>query len=98
VTDPHPLALILEGLVPLALLDLQSRGGPTAAEYAAARAVADEVAEHADVLLYSREASLRERKATRGLLGRLAWALAVMAYCPGGSRFGDLRWDAGVGR
>lgn len=74
--------------VPRAIRDLQLRGGPTEADYEAARAFGDERAVRADILLYK-----SKRGETARLCAELIRALAVMAYVPGGLCAG---WGIGV--
>jgi hypothetical protein len=81
------LELHLSCCVPLAIDDLQRRGGPLEGDYRDARAFANELAEKGDQILF-------HGKATAALATKLVRNMAVMAYAPGGVHFGSQTWCA----
>lgn len=85
----HPLLPLLQIAVPLAIAELQSRGGPTDRDVAEARAFSSELGSRGDILLYG-----GRRGEAAALFARLARALAVGAFCPGGVSFVGARWEA----
>lgn len=85
----HPLYAFLECTVPLAIADIERRGGPDNADWEQARAFADTLGEQGDQLLYRDQATAR-------LASQLARALAVLAFVPGGVTVGPLRWECRV--
>ncbi len=67
--------------VPLAIDDLQRRGGPLESDFQDARDFASELGSKGDQILY-------RGPETKALVSRLARSLATLAFCPGGARFG----------
>jgi hypothetical protein len=81
----------LEIGVPLALQDLERRGGPLEHDYEEVRAFAETIAtEGADILFRS-----KKRGVTARLMAQLIRAVAVLAYAPGGVTVARLHFDAG---
>jgi hypothetical protein len=80
------LQAALETAVPLALAELERRGGPDATDWQAAQAYAATLAEKGDQLLY------RSRE-TAAVFAGLVRALAVLAFAPGGVRLLGLHWE-----
>jgi hypothetical protein len=68
--------------VPLAIDDLKRRGGPLDSDFSAARKFAGDLAAKADQILY-------RDKETAPLVSQLVRNMAVMAFVPGGVRFGE---------
>ncbi len=81
------LLIALQVAVPLRIAEM--RGGPTEEDLARAKAFGLELASRGDVLLYG-----GKKGEAADLFNRLADALAVTAYLPGGSRFAEMRWAA----
>ena len=95
-THASPLSIALSAAVPLHIMDLKARGGPTGTDYEEARAFGSVLAEQGDRLLF-RATKKKDEGQAASLFNRLARSLAVMAWLPGGSRFGELRWCADDG-
>ena len=94
-TSTALLTGMLEIAVPFEIAKLKERGGPSEADWRETHEFAPILAEHGDALLF-RTSTEKDRQAgtsSARLFVRLAKALAVMAYCPGGSRLGELRWE-----
>jgi hypothetical protein len=81
------LRISLSAAVPLIIAELKARGGPTAEDLTTARAAAGTLGEHGDELMYRGKHSAQT-------FNSLAFAVAVLAFCPGGCKvFGD-RYEA----
>lgn len=97
------LALFLDGAVPLCVMELQSRGGPTDEDFKRARAVGDLIAfgegdKGADASATLIDGYFKrgreERHSVGTLMARMAFALAVGSFCPGGTPpFLGRRWE-----
>jgi hypothetical protein len=87
----HPLPLALEGAVPVWIAEIKDRGGPDDTDYERVRAFAPVLAERGDRLLHGS----RVPGETADLFNRLADALAVLAFLPGGVRAFGRHWEAG---
>ena len=74
------LAAFMEIAVPMAICEIQGNGGPTDVDWSEARRFVSDLAEHGDVLLYG---AGRKGQAA-DLASRLAHAVAVLSFCPGG--------------
>jgi len=88
----HPLTTMLGVAVPLIIADLAAGGGPTDADLEAARAFGPDLAARGDVLLYGGKPGEAGE-----LANRLAHAVAVLAFCPGGVTVFGEHWEAGKG-
>jgi len=86
----NPLYDVLAVAVPLALQDLAAQGGPTRRHWEAAQAWRAVLASKGDQILF-------RGKETATLVAQLARVLAVLAYVPGGVRFGPHHWAAEEG-
>ena len=84
------LAPALEAAVPLRILDLQSRGGPTDSDYERARAFSAILCEKGDQILYAS----KKPGYTAYLFNELVQAIAVMAFQPAGIRVFGQQWKA----
>jgi hypothetical protein len=86
----HPLLPALGVAVPLWVHDLYRNGGPTPADWQRLSQMGHIFAERGDVLLFggSRPGETAE------LFNQLAEALALLAFLPGGVRFGRLHFEA----
>lgn len=88
--------LLLEVAVPRALEDLRRKGGPDESDWLWAHAWAkDKLCPHGESLLYritDRQAK-KEGYDTATMFAELARMLAILSFLPGGSRFGEMRWE-----
>jgi hypothetical protein len=80
------LQTFLEVTVPLAIADLARQGGPQRWHYEQARAFGATLGEQGDQILF-------RGPETGALVGRLAQALAVLSFVPGGVHFLDRHWQ-----
>lgn len=73
-------------MVPLHVLELRQRGGPTEADFAEARNIGELMGTYGDALMYAHtdETSAKEKTKARELKAKLARSLAVAAFVPGG--------------
>lgn len=82
--------------VPLRIAELQAAGGPTQQQRDWCRIYADRLGSDGTALLY-RTTSRAQRAArtdTASMAADLSLALAILAFQPGGVKFGSLRFDA----
>lgn len=84
----HPMAIALQAAVPLHIMELQAKGGPTEHDYARARAAGQLIAEKGDILQYRGG----KKGESAQVFNALAFALAVGSYVPGGIKFLGTRW------
>jgi hypothetical protein len=84
------LRIALSASVPLRIADFQRRGGPDDADFERIRGFAQVLGEKGDVLQFGG----KKKGEPAALFNQLADALAVMAFCPGGVKFGDEHWEA----
>jgi hypothetical protein len=82
----------LAAIVPLHILELRRQGGPLPKDFAEAQALGEDLGHEGDVLLFfhSQEITQKEKARGRILRARLARALAVGAFVPGGVRWNGL--------
>lgn len=86
------LAIGLSAAIPLRIAELKAKGGPDDDDYERARQYSRTLAERGDVLMFR---GGKPGEAAE-LFNRLAEAVAVMAFAPGGiTLFGD-HWEAKV--
>lgn len=78
----------LQLVVPLGILALQERGGPSREDWSSLGDVADRLPELGEEQLLFGGPNAQE------LLTLLARALTILAFVPGGVEFSDVRWDA----
>lgn len=76
----HLLAIALDPAVRLEILRMSRQGGPTPGEFSNAKLFGRELAERGDAILFPDA----RRGVTAGLFARLATAVAVLAFLPGG--------------
>jgi hypothetical protein len=81
----------LEFAVSLRIMELQQRGGPTDTDFRRLRAIGQDIASYGDALMFRTPAS-KSHPGTADLFNRLAYAIAVMAHCPGGVNLLGVRW------
>lgn len=86
----HTLPIALAAAVPLWIYELQARGGPGLDDWDEAREFSQVLAEKGDKLLFRSE----KEGETAELFNRLAKALAVLAFAPGGVRAFGEHWEA----
>lgn len=79
----------LEAAVPLYIAELEAQGGPDEHDIASCQEIASEIGAHGDALMF------RVKGKTAQLFNKLAFGLAVMAFCPNGVEFLGVRWRAG---
>ena len=77
----------LEAGVPLAIVELHHRGGPTDQDRDRARDWGQMLAEKGDQLLFP-------GKDTAALMTMLIHSIAVLAFCPGGVTLFGAHWEA----
>jgi hypothetical protein len=83
------LPIALSAAVPLRIIELQQRGGPDDADYDFARSFGRELAEKADRLLYRGKPG-----ESADLFNKLARAVAILAFCPGGVTIFGQKYEA----
>lgn len=76
--------------VPLNIADLKAKGGPNDFQWDWAREFADDLGSLGDILQFKGE---RKGEAAT-MMNRFAYALAIMAFAPGGVTFADLHFEA----
>jgi len=84
----HPMSIALSAAVPLWIMDLRAKGGPDESDVERAREFSQALSEKGDVLQFAG----RNGEAA-GLFNRLAHAVAVMAFKPGGIYVFGQRWE-----
>lgn len=82
------LPLFLQATVPALVAELAEAGGVTEVDLARVRGYASDFSFDGDALLFQREGKTAE------IAGKLADALAVLAFQPGGVEFAGLRFEA----
>lgn len=87
------LAIMLPFAVRLRIAEYHDRGGPTDADHTRVREFAPVLAERGDVLQFG-----GKRGDAADLFNRLADALAVMAFLPGGCKVFGEHFDSSKGR
>ena len=85
----HPLAIALEAAVPLHILQLQSKGGPSEADYAQMDEIGTLLGSKGDVLLFGS----KQKGEAAHIFNRIAYAIAVLSFCPGGVRAFNAHYD-----
>jgi len=86
----HVLTLTLMAAVPLRIAEIRKRGGPTDADFQRAKDFSLVLAEKGDILQFGGG----KKGEVAVLFNRLADALAVMAFVPGGVRFDGQHWES----
>ena len=76
----NPLAIAMSAAVPLHIMRLKEKGGPTAEDMKKAQATSDKLGERGDVLLYGGG----KKGECADLFNQTAAAIAVLAFVPGG--------------
>jgi len=85
---------IVAALMPVAISEMERRGGPSEADYAYSREIGFALAGSADVLIFGGQCKGGETK-PRGGSGRIARALAPLAWREGGVMVAGLVFRAG---
>lgn len=89
---PHNvLAVAMWAAIPLRIMELQARGGPSDADWGGLGAVAQDLAEHGDLLLYRGG----KKGQSADLFNATAQAIAVLAFLPGGITIFGSHYQAG---
>jgi hypothetical protein len=83
------LRLSVQLSVPLIIDDLRRQGGPNNFQWDWVRDFADELAARGDILQFK-----GERGETAIIFNRFAYALAILAFLPGGVRFAEMHFEA----
>lgn len=84
---PAWLSLFLQTTVPLAIVEIQRRGGPNDQDFAEAREFGCELVERGDRLMY-------QEKDTYRMVAKLAYAIATASFVPGGVQVLGVRYEA----
>lgn len=88
----EPMVTALSAAVPLYIMELQQHGGPNDLQWEWARSFADELGAQGDILQFG-----GARKGEAAIIfNRLAYAMAILSFLPGGIRFADLHFAAGA--
>lgn len=82
--------LTIQTAVPLNIAEIKAKGGPNDFQWDWAREFADELGERGDILQFKGEKP--GQAAT--IMNRFSYALAVMAFAPGGVTFAGLHFEA----
>ena len=90
IINANFLSAALSVAVPLHIYELRLSGGPTDADIIACRAFADDLGSHGDVLLFGS----KKKGETADLFNRLARAIAVLSFCPGGVHLFGEHWTS----
>ena len=90
------LAISLSAAVPLRIMELQRQGGPTEMDWRNAADFGQILAEKGDVLQfgYGKRKPQAGEPSVADLFNRLAQALAVLAFIPGGVRVFGMHFAA----
>ena len=83
------LVIALSAAVPLHSMGYQERGGPTPEDWARAKAFGPILGEQADRLLFRS----KKQGETASLFNRLADAIAILSYVPGGVTMFGTHWE-----
>lgn len=83
------LYIFLSAAVPMQIAQIRARGGLDASDDAETDKIASEIANQGDALLYRGKSG-----EARYLVTRLAKALAILAFQPGGVTLGEHHWEA----
>lgn len=76
--------------VPLRILEIKSRGGPTDTDFERAKAFGPVLAEKGDVLMFGG----KKKGEAAHLFNELAYAMAVMSFVPGGLNFFEDHYES----
>ena len=90
-----PLAIAASAALPLAILDLERRGGPGDDDYALAHFAAQAVAEKGDQLQF-RTPKSKHQAGTAAVFAEFVRGMAVASFCPGGVCFAGVRYEGGA--
>lgn len=79
----HPLAITLSAAVPLHIMQLKMRGGPSPTEIQEQEQVLGPILERADSLLLFKGKETKDGEVADAF-NKLARGIAILSYCPGG--------------
>lgn len=88
-TMPGLLSIALSAAVPLRMLELCRRGGPTAEDLARVQSYQNDLRAHGEDLFFQSKKS----DATAERFNQTADAIAVLAFCPGGITIFGAHYD-----
>ena len=84
------LSIALMAAVPLYIIEMKKKGGPDANDFQQATEFNKDLGERGDVLLFGS----KKKGEAAGLFNRMAKALAVLSFCPGGVTLFGSHWEA----
>lgn len=85
------LKIALSAVVPLRIMELQGRGGPGPEDLARARDWNERLMGRGDVLLFG---GSKKQGEVAELFDGLAYAIAVLSFCPGGVGLFGEHWES----
>lgn len=77
----YPLSIALSAAVPLWILDIKEKGGLSDNDFIEAKQVSSLLGSKGDVLLFG---GSKKRGEVADLFNKVAKAIAVLSFCPGG--------------
>ncbi len=86
------LLMCIAATVPLIINDFEQYGGPTKYDYRLAESYVDIIASGSDVIIRRS----KKRGEVASMFNILCRSLAILAFCPGGSRFMDMKFEGKV--
>ena len=84
------LAIALSAAVPLRIMELEERGGPSEEDIATCQGWSDQLGEQGDVLLFGGG----KKGQAAHLFNQLAKSIAILSFCPGGVRLFGEHWES----
>lgn len=84
------LVMTLQVAVPLRIMRIKERGGPTSADFEAVANISQQLAERGDVLLFGGG----KKDEVANLFNGLAETIALLAFSPGGIHLFGQHWEA----
>ena len=82
--------LTIQTAVPLNIAEIKAKGGPNDFQWDWAREFADELGSLGDILQFKGE----KPGQTANVMNRFTYALAILAFAPGGVTFAELHFEA----
>jgi hypothetical protein len=92
MSDNQNLKIALQCAVPLWMLRIQGNGGVTDSDIERVRVFGQVLGEKGDVLMFGS----KKKGEAADLFNRLAEAIAVMSFCPGGVKIFGEHWQSEV--
>jgi hypothetical protein len=87
--DGHIIKGFCELVVPFKIADLKAKGGPNDFQWDWVQSFGDTLGERGDILLYKSD----KKGETASIFNQFTYALAIMAFAPGGVRFAGLHFE-----